>query len=106
MTGEGLQAALRAEEVGAPEVVAAQGLDAIDLHPAHRIGRAAALREPEQRTEDREAEQVQEQLVVDLDGPEDVISRWRGPVGINPAALNSPSTTSAAITIVTNISAT
>ena len=29
----------------------------------------------------------------------------RGPVGISPSALNSPSTISAAITIVTNISA-
>ena len=52
-----------------------------------------------------QGEQVEDQLVVELDRAEDVLAGRRGSVGIRPAALKRPSTISAAITIVTNISA-
>src|SRR5437660_10637958 len=49
--------------VGDPD----HGALAVDLHPARGVGCAAALGEPEQSGEHDHAEDVQDELVVDLD---------------------------------------
>jgi hypothetical protein len=87
---EGMEAVLGAEVEGlAPELLR-DGLGAVDLHRAHGVGGAAALGEPEQRGEDEEAEQVEEELVVDLDGAEDVVAAGSGAGGDEPQHAEEP----------------
>ena len=77
---QGAQAMLRAEVEG----LCAESGDRlpVHLHPAHRVGRAAASRKREERPEDRDAEHVQHELVVDRDRAEDVLrARAAGPSG-------------------------
>jgi hypothetical protein len=65
---ERMQTMLRAEVVSFAREIDCDRLVAVDLHAAHRVGRAATHRQPEQRREDGDPENVREELVVDLDG--------------------------------------
>ena len=97
-------ALLGAEEVGAAGVLDPERLRTVHLHPADRVGRAAARGQPEEGGEDRHAEQVEDQLVVELDRAEDVRARRMG-VRDQADEAEEAVDDSAEITMVTNISA-
>ena len=66
---------LGAEEVRVAVVLEAPRRGPVDAHAAHRVGCAAAHREPDERDEDERREDVQDELVVELDRAEDVAGR-------------------------------
>ena len=100
-----LPAMLGAEVDGLAIALEGESLVAVDLHPTDRVRDAAAHGQSEERDEDERRDQVEEELVVDLDRPEDVVAGGPGPVGISPTAPKTRSIARAASTIVTNISA-
>src|ERR1700730_3958966 len=73
---EGGQVRVGAEVVGLTAELLGDGLGAVDLHAAHRVARAAAGGEPEQPGEDESAKDVERELVVDVNGAEDVCPGW------------------------------